>query len=296
MKKLRQNDGFNCLHGGIRGWGKKTFQGPSEILRNDRKTLEFKYVSIDGDEGFPGTLECRVWYYTVVEASVSILEIEYEAEFTGTECGETIVALTNHRYVAKILGSDARLTNSYFNLNPASNTIAGTHVTMSADQHLQLDDSQIPTGKIQKHSSVPEIGKPIVLDRANPVIDDCFVMDSGEAFTPDTRNHPLRKMVELFHPHTQLHLEVCSTEPAFQLYTGDGIHVPSLVCTNGQIAPAKGPRSGIAIEPCRYVDAQRKEWREQCMIKPGQKWGSKIRYRAWKDEKPMNGQTGWSGG
>lgn len=47
--------------------------------------------------------------------------------------------------------------------------------------------------------------------------------------------------------------------------------------------PAKGPRAGIAVEPSRYVDAQRREWRGQCLLKKGEVWGAKSRYRAWKE-------------
>ena len=258
---LPQNDGLNCLHGGRNGWGKQIFQGPRIVTRRDREALEYTYTSADGDEGFPGTLECRVWYSSFVRTFESVLDIEYEVEFTGAECVETIASLTNH---------------SYFNLNPNSTT-NDTSINLSTDWHLQMDGNQIPTGKIQVYGADTRF----VLSDTTPMIDDCFVMDPDETFTSDTRKRPLRTMVQMFHPHTNLHLEVSSTEPAFQLYTGDGINVPALSLANGQSTLAMGPRSGIAVEPCRYVDAQRKEWRKQCSIRQGQKWGSRIRYRGW---------------
>lgn len=65
----------------------------------------FKHVSKDGDEGFPGTVELKVWYTPSVEQDEGIektsLEIEYEAELVGDEAEETAVSLTNHRYEAE---------------------------------------------------------------------------------------------------------------------------------------------------------------------------------------------------
>lgn len=96
------NDGVNALHGGQEGWGKKTFDGPQNVSRNGRDALEWKYVSKDGEEGYPGTVELRMWYYPTVEKDEgkekTSLEIEYEVELIGDEVEETVVSLTNHRY------------------------------------------------------------------------------------------------------------------------------------------------------------------------------------------------------
>ena len=85
------------------------------------------------------------------------------------------------------------------------------------------------------------------------------------------------------HHATKLNLEILSTEPAFQFYTGEHIEVPELESSSGEKIPAKGPRAGIAVEPSRYVDAQRQEWRGQCLLKRGEVWGAKSQYRAWKE-------------
>ena len=85
------------------------------------------------------------------------------------------------------------------------------------------------------------------------------------------------------HPGTKLHLEILSTEPAFQFYTGEHIDVPELRSSSGEKIAAKGARAGIAVEPSRYVDAPRSEWRGQCLLKRGEVWGAKSQYRAWKE-------------
>lgn len=100
---LTANNGPNTLHGGPQGWGKRKFEGPKPVNRNGREGVLFKYLSKDGEEGFPGTVELRVWYTAgkVEDEDVkkTQLEIEYEVELVGDEVEETCVAVTNHRWV-----------------------------------------------------------------------------------------------------------------------------------------------------------------------------------------------------
>lgn len=99
--KLAANDNSNHLHGGAQGWGKKKFNGPRPVNRNGKEGVLFTYVSPDGDEGYPGTVELRVWYTAWAEEedglSKTVLETEYEVEFIGSECDETVINVTNHR-------------------------------------------------------------------------------------------------------------------------------------------------------------------------------------------------------
>lgn len=99
---LAANNGPNSLHGGAAGWGKKDFDGPKPVNRNGREAVQFKYLSKDGEEGYPGTVELRLWYIAGVDKDEGVdktsLEIEYEVELVGDEVEETAVAVTNHRY------------------------------------------------------------------------------------------------------------------------------------------------------------------------------------------------------
>lgn len=96
-----KNNGPNSLHGGKEGWDKKIFEGPKAVNKNGKEGLLFKYLSKDGDEGYPGTVELRVWYTASKEGegptAKTVLETEYEVEFVGDECEETVVGITNHR-------------------------------------------------------------------------------------------------------------------------------------------------------------------------------------------------------
>lgn len=98
---LLANNFTNCLHGGELGWGKREFEGPTTVQRNGKEATFFKYVSPDGEEGFPGTVEIRVWYTQEKEqvdgVQQEVLYIEYEAELVGDEVEETAINVTNHR-------------------------------------------------------------------------------------------------------------------------------------------------------------------------------------------------------
>ena len=79
------------------------------------------------------------------------------------------------------------------------------------------------------------------------------------------------------HPDSGIHLEVLSTEPAFQFYTGKYIEVPAVAGL-----PARGARSGFCVEPSRYVNAVNEAaWRDMMVLKKGDVYGCRIVYRAW---------------
>jgi aldose 1-epimerase len=166
----------------------------------------------------------------------------------------------------------------YFNLS-GKPTIADTDVALSTNLYLPVDDGGIPTGDPSVYEGV-EPSKTFTLGASEPDIDDCFVFDVPPNSCPiDTREETLRKLVTAYHPKTAIHLEVHSTEPAFQFYTGKYIDVPSV-----EDLPARGPRSGFCVEPSRYVNAANVEaWKDQVVLKKGDVYGSRTVYRAWSD-------------
>jgi len=99
--QLAVNNGPNSLHGGDQGWGKREWEGPSNVERNGKDATLFKYTSVDGEEGYPGTVEVRVWYVQEKEqdggVEKEVLHIEFEAELVGDEAQETAINVTNHR-------------------------------------------------------------------------------------------------------------------------------------------------------------------------------------------------------
>ncbi|KAF2793689.1 galactose mutarotase-like protein [Melanomma pulvis-pyrius CBS 109.77] len=263
--QLAVNNGPNSLHGGDLGWGKREWEGPLNVERNGKQAILFKYTSVDGEEGYPGTVEVRVWYVQEKEqdggVEKEVLHIEFEAELVGDEVKETAINITNH---------------SYFILSDA-NSIAGTEVTLITNKYQVVDAGGIPTGPIEEYPGVTP-NKAFTLGEKEPDIDDCFVANTDPASVPvDTRTQPLQKVASFYHPDTKIHLEISTTEPAFQFYTGKYIDVPAV-----ESLPARGARSGFCVEPSRYVNAINiPEYRDMMVLKKGEVFGSKIVYRGW---------------
>ncbi|TQV96901.1 hypothetical protein V2A60_000458 [Cordyceps javanica] len=270
---LAANNSSNTLHGGEVGWGKRIWQGPTPVgVRqipgvdglNGGESVLFTLTSEDGDEGFPGTVEIKTVYTAGTQQidgkEATVLAIEYEARLVGG-ADETVVNMTNH---------------SYFNLS-GDETIAGTQVHLSASQYLPVDGTGVPTGGPSEFPGV-EVGKPIELGAEAPAFDNCFTTTADPAAVPiDTRAQPLRLHLAASHPKTGIRLQVLSTEPSFQFYTGDFTDVPAV---GG--APARGARSAFCCEPGRWVNAPNTpEWKSMTLLKKSETYGARIVYRAW---------------
>lgn len=272
---LAANDGANHLHGGKVGWDKRVWDGPKPVGLREIPGLEnleggesvaFTLTSEDGDEGYPGTVEVAVVYTTGTQKvggkECVILAMDYEAKLVGG-ADETVINMTNH---------------SYFNLS-GQDTIADTNFTLPTNQYLAVDDGLIPTGKIEPFPGV-NANQAVLMGAKEPNIDHCFVLNTDPSSVPlDTRSEPLRLNLQAHHAGSGVHLDVLSTEPTFQVYTGDGINVPEV---NGK--PARGPRAGFCCEPARYVNAANvPEWKNMVLLKKGDTYGARIVYKAWAD-------------
>ncbi|KAL2071994.1 hypothetical protein VTL71DRAFT_11337 [Oculimacula yallundae] len=285
---LAKNNGENALHGGIVGWGKRVWEGPSPVGVREIPGLEggkleggesvrFTLRSEDGDEGYPGTVDVSVVYTVGVQKvdgkEVRVLGIEYEVKLVGDEVEETVVNVTNH---------------SYFNLSGLP-TIEGTEITLCSTSYLPVDEGGIPTSSSTSPYPGLTASKPFTLGLTEPDIDDCFIVDPSQASSIplDTRSSPLTKLVTAYHPSTKVHLEVLSTEPAFQFYTGKYIDVAEIqdADVEGGKVEKRGARSGFCVEPSRYVNAVNvDEWRGQVVLKKGEVYGSRVVYKGWCDE------------
>lgn len=129
-----------------------------------------------------------------------------------------------------------------------------------------------------------------MLGASEPDIDDCFVVDRANAELADygkisTKNDPLKLLVTASHPNTGITLEVHSTDPAFQFYTGKYIDVPEVKDGAGGVkSPARGARSGFCVEPSRFVNAVNVPWwKSQVVLKKGEVYDARIVYKAWAD-------------
>nr|WNH42893.1 bifunctional UDP-glucose 4-epimerase/aldose 1-epimerase [Saccharomyces arboricola]WNH42897.1 bifunctional UDP-glucose 4-epimerase/aldose 1-epimerase [Saccharomyces arboricola] len=251
--QLTINNGINANHGSIGSFHVKRFLGP--IIQNPSKdvfTAEYMLIDNDKETEFPGDLLVTVKY--TLNVTKKTLEIEYKGKLTSGEA--TPLNITNH---------------TYFNLNkPHEDTIKGTEIKVVSSKSVDVDKNVIPTGHIvDRDIATFNSLKPTVLGPKDPEYDYCFVVDENvKPNQIDTSNNELKLVVEAFHPESNITLEVLSTEPTYQLYTGDFLSV-------GYTA-----RQGFAVEPGRYIDAiNQKEWKDCVTLKRGETYGSKIVYR-----------------
>ena len=148
---------------------------------------------------------------------------------------------------------------------------------MQTNKYQVTDDNDIPTGAIEHYPGIP-VNEEFTLGAEEPAPDHCFIMNTDpSSIQIDTRQEPMKRLIELYHPTTKIRFEALSTEPAFQFYTGRFIDVPEM---DGM--PARGPRSGMCLEASRYVNAINDEQlRHMVVLKKGQLFGSRTVYRAW---------------
>ncbi|RXG29109.1 aldose epimerase family protein [Leeuwenhoekiella marinoflava] len=245
--QLPTNDGPNSLHGG-KGFDKVVWIA-EEIEDGDNVGLKLKYLSPDGDQGYPGNLETVVTYTLL---SDNTLKVDYEA----TTDKETVVNLTQH---------------SYFNLSgDFDNTVLDTEVMLNADQYLPVDATLIPTGELRAVEGTPfdfreakAIGAEI--DAENDQLakgkgyDHCWVLNEEDG--------AMHLAATAYDPKSGRFLEVMTTEPAVQFYTGNFLD-GTLPQKGGEGTYAM--RSGFCLETQHYPDSPNQADFPSTLLKPGE--------------------------
>ncbi|MGD0020083.1 MAG: aldose epimerase family protein [Candidatus Limnocylindrales bacterium] len=248
---LAANDGPNSLHGGVKGFDKRVWDGADEAM-DDAASLTLEYVSADGEEGFPGKLSAKVVY----TLRGSVLEVDYSATTDKT----TIVNLTNH---------------TYFNLAGEGNgDILGTDVQINASRFTPVDENLIATGELRDVAGTPFDFRHATaicarVDEADEQLeyghgyDHNWVIDRGS-------EKGLVPAASAYEPISGRLLEVSTTEPGVQLYVGsylDGRLV-------GKSGKAYGRRSGFCLETQHYPDSPNKPGFPSTTLKPGETYRS----------------------
>lgn len=198
--QLAQNNGANHLHGGVRGFDKRLWTARDEVT-NGVAVLHLEYFSRDGEENYPGNLTVNVNY---VLTDNNELRIEYRA----TTDKNTIVNLTNH---------------SYFNLAGDGNIL--THELMlNADSFTPVSKDLIPTGEIKPVSGSPmdfRVSEAIGL-RINSDYEQLgFTGGYDHNFVLNDYDGAMRLVARLRDPISGRSLEVHTTEPGIQFYSGN---------------------------------------------------------------------------
>ena len=252
---LATNNNENHLHGGVKGFDKVFWN--IEMLP-DSASLKLNYISADGEEGYPGTLNTEV-IYTLTDADE--LKIDYHA----TTDKKTIVNLTQH---------------TYFNLTgDANQDILNHELMMDAPQFLPVDKTLIPTSELKSVTGTPfdftmltSIGSRISQDdeqlKFGMGYDHCWVLNAYDGKT-------LRKVAELYEPTTGRVIEVSTTEPGLQFYSGN--FLDGTLVGKGGIAYKQ--HSGLCLEAQHYPDSPNKSSFPSVQMNPGEKYFTTTVYK-----------------
>ena len=245
--KMAINNGPNHLHGGILGFDKKLWDAKT-FAEEDKIGVELTYLSVDGEENYPGNLQVTCIYSLDLENNFSI---EYLAETDKT----TVVNLTNH---------------SYFNLTGGKENILEHELELTATKMTEMVE-QIPTGKI--------------VDVANTVFDfttskkinrDIESLATGydDNFVLDNETGELKYIGTLKESNSGRKVKVYTTQPGIQIYTG--YWNPEFII-NGK--KQFGSYSGIALETQHYPDSVNRPEFPSTLLKPGELYNEKTIYK-----------------
>ena len=245
--QLAVNNGPNHLHGGLVGFDRRLWD--AEILETEGKVgVMLSLESNDGEENYPGNLQVTCLYSLNNDNE---LAIDYNAHTDQT----TIVNLTNH---------------SYFNLTCGKENIMNHELLIPATTMTELDD-MIPTGKI-----VPVVDTPFNFRQFKTIGNDIGQLPTGYDLNYVLDNISGRLMFAgcLREPESKRQVEVYTTQPGIQLYTG--YWIPELTI-NGE--KQFGSYSGVALETQHYPDSINHPDFPSVVLKPGQKYHEQTIYK-----------------
>lgn len=252
--QLPQNDGKNCLHGGPDGWQYRIFN--VEEVGDNRLALSL--VSEDGDSGFPGNVCARVTYMLTDD---NALDIQYEAVTDEP----TVINMTNH---------------SYFNLNgDASTDILNNLLTIDADRYTPIGETFIPTGELASVEGTPmdfRQPKPIGCDIAADFDQLRIGRGYDHNWALNTKGDDTRLCARLESPVTGIVLEVYTTEPGIQVYTGN--FLDGTVVGKGRVVYQQ--RAAVCLETQKFPDSPNQHWPESnAFLRPGEVYRSHTKFR-----------------
>jgi aldose 1-epimerase len=255
--RLTANDGPHHLHGGLKGFDKVVWA--AEPYANQSEAgLRLTYTSADGEEGYPGRLTASVTYALT---NADELRIEYLAESDRA----TIVNLTHH---------------SYFNLaGHDSGDILSHELTLYADRFTPVDAGLIPTGELRSVSGTPfDFREPVAIGARINADDEQLHFGPGgydHNFVLSGDAEPLRLAARVHEPGSGRTMEVLTTEPGIQFYSGNFLDGSQI----GKGGRAYIHRSGFCLETQHFPDSPNKPQFPSTALRPGERYTSTTIYR-----------------
>ena len=252
--KLAINNGPNNLHGGIKGFNSVMW----DMQQTDKQTVVLKYSAADGEEGFPGKLDTTVTYHLTNDNEVVIL-------YHAVTDKPTVLNLTNH---------------SYFNLSGQGDPSVYDHqLTINADYYLPTNNTSIPYGPKAKVEGTPmDFRTPHAVGER--IDEDFEALNFGKGYD---HNYILNKeqanelgfCAHCESPKTGIVMDVYTTEPGVQLYTGNWM-TGNFIGKGGQRYPE---RAALCLETQHYPDSPNKPEYPTTVLRPGEVFERKTIYK-----------------
>jgi len=227
--QLTPNNGVNHLHGG-KGFDKRVWTVTNQA---DGDALQLEYLSRDGEEGYPGNMRAQVTY--------ALADNELQIEYKAITDRSTIVNLTNH---------------SYFNL-AGHGTILDHELTLFADAFTPVSEDLIPTGEIRSVT-----GSKMDFRKGRPIA----AGDYDHNFVLNDYDGSLRPAARLYEPVSGRMLEILTTEPGMQFYSGNFLDGSF----SGKGGVVYNKYAGLCLEPQHFPDAPNHPNFPSTALRPGE--------------------------
>jgi len=248
--------GIAChLHGGIKGFDKVVWKA-EPVEQKDAVGVKLSYLSKDGEEGYPGNLNCTVTYSLTNNNELKI-------EYLATTDKPTAVNLTHH---------------SYFNLTGCERDILDHQLMLNADKFTPTDAGLIPTGELRSvKDTVMDFTQPAAIGaRINSDYEQIkFGGGYDHNWVLNKQGDEMTLAAEVYEPTTGRVVEVHTNEPGIQFYSGNFLDGT----ITGKAGKVYNHRYGFCLEAQHYPDSPNQPNFPSTVLRPGQKYETTTIYR-----------------
>jgi len=243
--KLAANNGENQLHGGLKGFDKVVWDA-QEIKTDSTIGVKMSYLSKDGEENYPGNLSVSVTF------TISNNRNELKTEFEATTDKTTTLNLTHH---------------SYFNLAGAGTSdVLNTEMFINADRYVVVNDKLIPTGELRAVK-----GTDMDFTTAQTIVSRLAKIEGGgydHTYVLNKKDNELSLVARAFQPANGVQMEVYTTEPGAQFYTGNFLDGTKI----GKGGKAYQAHYGFCLETQHFPDSPNQPKFPSTILKPNEKY------------------------
>jgi aldose 1-epimerase len=254
--RLAANTGANHLHGGMVGFDKRLWKAET-VEHKEGPAVKLSYHSPDGEEGYPGSVDVEALYIWTDNN-------EFRIEYRATTDKTTVLNLTHH---------------SYFNLKDGGVSSTMDHeMQIPASRITAVDPDSIPTGALLDVSGTPfDFRKSTVIGSRIGEKHEQLINGIGydHNWVLDEAGSGLKLAATVYEPQSGRVMEVLTTEPATQFYSGNYLDGS----IQGKKGVSYGKRQGLCLEPQRFPDSPNHPAFPSIVLKPGERYQHTLAYR-----------------